>query len=89
LNALIAEVFEFFKDGKWHSLEDVQETFGIDYFAADQIVRFLANSRLLRLNTNGSQAIIDQNIQQILNDDSPQDDTISDNATESERENSD
>jgi hypothetical protein len=89
LDDLTAEVFEFFKDGKWHTLEDVQETFSLDYSAANQIIKFLADSRLIRLSADGSQAVIDHEVLQILQSESESHDSPPDNARSFEAEGSD
>jgi len=69
-------VFEFFKDGVWHTLRDVQETFNIDYAAVDEIISFLAEYRLLRLSGDRSQAIIDDEVLQILESERRNDDSV-------------
>jgi hypothetical protein len=66
LKDLVAEIFEFYKDGRWHTIKDVCDRFAIEPAAAVQVVRFLATSSLLKLAEDGSAAMIDPTILRIL-----------------------
>jgi len=65
---ILDDVFQFFKDGSWHGVEEVQVKFGIDRGSAKQIIDFLTASGFLSFDEKKDSAIIHPHIQRILND---------------------
>ena len=63
------DVFEFFKDCNWHSLEEVQTKFGIDVVSVRQIVDFFTASGFLKFDEERNSAIMQSNVKQTLKDD--------------------
>ena len=70
-------------------MEDVQETFNVGHSVAEEVIRFLVDYRLLRLNADGSRAMIDEEILQILESKPQRDDFTLNMARRLKRKSSD
>ena len=66
MNDLIADVFEFLRDGHWHARRDVEQSLNMDMEVADQIIEFLVKFGLLKSNADGSEIMMDLSVLSLL-----------------------
>lgn len=65
-NLLIHDIFEYFKDGQWHNLDEIKSKFMIDRSLAEEIISFFARSGFVNLDHIEDRAIMKPSIQRIL-----------------------